>query len=167
MIANLLEEYAQVRRDFVRERRDASAIDELNKRTNALQSKIWGHLTAIVRDEPNIVSTSLMVALNDAFDQATAERFAYSLRLPWQIFWLLIGMTLLGTAALGYQLGLRGRSVHMLVALLTLMWTAVIVDILDLAAPRVGTFHASVAVYDWTLQGFKGGVQIPPAPAPK
>ena len=120
-----------------------------------------------MRDEPNVVSSSLMVALNDAFDQATAERFAYGLRLPWQIFSLLIGMTLLGTAALGYQLGLRGRSVHMLVALLTLMWTAVIVDILDLASPRIGAFRASTAVYDWTLQGFKGGLQIPPLPAPR
>lgn len=166
-IADLLEEYTEVRRDFVRERRDPSAIDQLNKRSNALQSQMWGHVTAIVRDEPNPVSTSLMAALNDAFDQATAERFAYDLRLPWQIFWLLLGMTLLGTAALGYQLGLRARRVHILVALLTLMWTAVIVDILDLASARVGTFRASAAVYDWTLQGFKGGVEIPAIPAPK
>jgi hypothetical protein len=166
-IARLLEEYAQVRRDYVREGRDQGAVAEFNQRTNALQSKIWGHLTAIVREQPNTVSTSLMAALNDAFDRATAERFAYNLRLPWQIFWLLIGMTLLGTAALGYQLGVRQRRVHILVALLTVMWTAVIVDILDLASPRVGTFRAGAAVYDWTLQGFTGGVQIPPMPASK
>ena len=166
-IARLLEQYAQVRRDFVSERRDQSAIDELNRRTNTLQSKIWGHMAAIVREQPNAVSTSLMAALNDAFDQATAERFAYNLRLPSPIFWLLIGMTLLGTAALGYQLGLRARRVHILVALLTLMWTAVIIDILDLASPRIGAFRASTAVYDWTLQGFKGGLQIPPIPGTK
>jgi ABC-type Fe3+-siderophore transport system permease subunit len=167
VIAKLLEEYTRVRRDFVSERQDQAGIDQLNKRTNALQSEIWGHVTAIVREQPNTVSTSLMAALNDAFDQATVERFAYNLRLPWQIFWLLIGMTLLGAGALGYQLGLRARRVHLLVGLLAIMWTAVIVDILDLAAPRIGTFRASAAVYDWTLQGFKGGVQIPPIPARK
>ena len=47
------------------------------------------------------------------------------------------------------------------------MWTTVIVDILDLASPRIGAFRASTAVYDWTLQGFKGGLQIPPLPAPR
>lgn len=166
-IARLLEEYAQVRRDFVTEGRGQAAIDELNQRTNALQSKIWGHMAAIIREQPNPASTSLMASLNDAFDQATAERFAFYLRLPPPIFWLLIGMTLLGMAALGFQLGLTGRRVHILVAFLSIMWTVVIVDILDLASPRIGAFRASADVYDWTLQGFKGGLQIPPMPGAK
>ncbi len=163
-IARLLEEYAQVRRDFIRAGRDWTAIEQLNQRTNALQSKIWGHLAAIVREQPNAVSTSLMAALNETFDRAAAERFAYALRLPDQMFWLLICMTLLGMAVLGYQLGLRDRQVHILVGLLTVMWTVVIIDILDLASPRIGAFRATAAVYDWTLQGFKGGVEIPPIP---
>lgn len=167
-MARLLEEYTRVRRDYVREGEDPSVIDELNQRTNALQSKIWGHMAAIEREQPNSVSTlSLMAALNDAFDEATAERFAYNLRLPSPVFWLLIGMTLIGMAALGFQLALRGNRLHILVALLSLMWSVVIVDILDLASPRIGTFRASTAAYDWTLEGFKGGLQIPPAPPPK
>lgn len=164
-IARLLEEYLRLRRDFVSEGRDQAALDELNQRTNALQTKIWGHMAAIAREQPNTVSTSLMAALNDAFDQATAERFAYYLRLPRPIFWLLLGMTLLGMGALGFQLGLQGRQVHVLVLLLSIMWTVVIVDILDLASPRIGAFRAGTAVYDWTLQGFKGGIHIPPVPA--
>lgn len=166
-IARLLEEYTRLRREFVSEGLDQSAIAELNQRTNALQSKIWRHMAAIIREQPNPVSTSLMAALNDAFDQAAVERFAYYLRLPSPIFWLLIGMTLLGMAALGFQLGLTGKQVHIMVAFLSIMWTVVIVDILDLASPRIGAFRASAAAYDWTLQGFKGGLQIPPAPAPK
>ena len=82
-------------------------------------------------------------------------------------FWLLLGMTLLGMAALGYQLGLTGKQVHVMVALLSIMWTVVIVDILDLASPRIGAFRASAAVYDWTMQGLKGGLQIPPIPGAK
>jgi hypothetical protein len=87
--------------------------------------------------------------------------------LPPPIFWLLIGMTLLGTGGLGYRLGLRGRPVRMLVVLFTAMWTVVIVDILDLAAARVGAFRTSVAAYEWTLQGFKGGMTIPPINPPR
>ena len=69
-------------------------------------------------------------------------------------------------AAVGFQLGLTGKRVHILVAFLS-MWTVVIVDILDLASPRIGALRASAAVYDWTLQGFKGGLQIPPIPGTK
>ena len=94
----------------------------------------------------------------------TAERFAFELRLPPQIFWLLIGLTLLGMGTLGYQLALRGARVLMLAALLTLTWTVVIVDIIDLAAARLGTLRTSVTAYQWTLQGFQGGITIPPAP---
>jgi hypothetical protein len=161
-IARLLEEYTKLRMEFIQASRNPALIDELNQRNNALQSMIWGHLTAIVREQPNTVSTSLMAALNDTFDMTTAERFAYDLRLPPQIFWLLIGMTLLGMTALGYQLGLRGRPVRTLIVLLTVMWTLVIVDILDLSSARLGKFRTSTAVYEWTLQGFRGGISVPP-----
>jgi hypothetical protein len=163
-ISRLLEEYTHLRREFVSQGQNRSAIDELNQRTNSLQTKIWGHAAAIAREQPNPVSAALMAALNDAFDEATAERFAYQLRLPPPIFWLLLGMTLLGMGALGFQLGLTGRQVHVLVMFLSIMWTVVIVDILDLASPRIGNFRASSAIYDWTLQGFRGGLQIPPEP---
>jgi hypothetical protein len=163
-IARLLEEYAKVRKQFVEAGRNPVLIDKLNRRTNALQSQIWGHMAGILRERPDTVSTSLMASLNDAFDTSTAERFAYDLRLPPQLFWLLIGMTLLAMAALGYQLGHRGRPMRMLVLVLIIMWTAVIVDILDLASARLGTLRTSTDAYDWTLQGFKGGLSIPPLP---
>ena len=150
---------------FVAADYEPPVLDDLNQRTSALQSEIWGHVSAIIREQPNPVTTSLMAALNEAFDMTTATRFAFELRLPPQIFWLLIGLTLLGMGTLGYQLGLRGARVLILAALLTLTWTVVIVDIIDLAAARLGSFRASVAAYQWTLQGFQSGVTIPPAPS--
>lgn len=163
-IARLLEQYTRIRIAFVQADNDPVAINELNQRTNAMQTEIWGHLSAIVREQPSPVTASLMSALNDTFDMSTAERFAYSFRIPPQIFWLLIGMTLLGMASIGYQLGLRGRPARMLAILLTVMWTVVIVDILDLGSARIGAFRNDAAVYEWTLKGFQGGVVIPPVP---
>ena len=132
-IARLLERYTHLRIDFVEEDNDPATIDDLNRRTNALQTEIWGHATSISRERTDPVVVSLMAALNDTFDMTTAARFAYTLRLPPQLAWLLFGMALMSMAALGYQVGLRGNPSHVLAALLTLMWTAVIVDILDLA----------------------------------
>ena len=77
-------------------------------------------------------------------------------------------MALIAMAGLGYQLGLKGQRSHVLATLLTAVWTAVIVVILDLSAPRLGAIRTSVEVYDWILEDFKGGVPIPPSsPAPK
>jgi hypothetical protein len=163
-IARLLEQYTNLRIAFARADYAPAVTDDINARTNALQSVIWGHLSAIIREQPNPVNTSLMSALNDAFDMTTAERLAFELRLPPQIFWLLIGLTLVGMGTLGYQLALRGPRVRLLATLLTLTWVTVIVVILDLASARLGYIRTSTDAYQWTLQGFQGGVTIPPTP---
>lgn len=166
-IARLLEDYTRVRLEFVQGGRDQAAISQLNQRTSALQTEIWGHVSAIVREQPNPVTNALMMSLNDTFDASTSERFAYRMTLPPQLFWLLIGMTLVSMACLGFQFGLREKSPRVLVALLTLMWTAIIVDILDLASSRIGNLRTGTAVYEWTIQGFRGGIPIPPPPSSK
>lgn len=153
--AKLLEEYARLRADFVREDREPDAIAKANNETSALQGEIWRLVTTIIRERPDAISAALMTSVNETFDASTAERFALGMRLPWQIFWLLIGVMLLGMAALGYQFGLKGRAVRFLIFLLTVVWTAIVVDILDLASPRLGSFRTDATVYDWTIQGFQ------------
>lgn len=163
-IARLLEEYTKVRADFAEAGRNRAKLDELNKVTNQLQSKMAGHVAIILREQPNTVSTSLLSALNETFDSATAERFAYSLRLPAQVFWLLLCLTLLSASMLGYQLGIRKKPLRVMAGLLMITWTIIIVAILDLASPRLGAFRTSADVYRWTLQGFQSGFHIPPLP---
>jgi len=160
-IADLLEQYAQVRLSFVHAELDENAINSFNQRTRSLQSEIWSHLTVIIREKPDDISGALMEALNDTFNASAAERFAFYLRLPPQTFWLLMGMTLLSMGSLGYQFGLQDTSVRVLVWLLTLMWTLVIVNILDLASARLGPLRADVAPYEWTLERLSTGVQSP------
>lgn len=161
-VARLLEQYAKLRLDFVRAGRDEARLASLNQATNALQSKIWGNVAAIVREQPSDVTSSMMESVNEVFDAATAERLSYARKLPPQVFWLLMGMTVLGMSVLGYQMGLKGRTIRPMVVLLTVMWTVIIVDILDLASARFGSFRTSTAAYEWTIQGFQGGVHIPP-----
>ncbi len=164
-IARLLETYTRVRMDFIRADAQSPAIAELTARTNALQSEMWGHVSAIVRERPDPVATALMASLNETFDLATAERFAFGMTMPPQLFWLLVAMTTFSMAALGYQLGLRGRPLRLLSLALLGMWTATMTVILDLGAARVGDIRIGISVYEWTLGGFQGGVTIPPLPA--
>lgn len=161
-IARLLEGYAQTRADFVGLGLEPERIEALNARTNALQGEIWGHLTALVRERPDPITAALMASLNDTFDAATSERFAYAARLPAGLVWLLVMLAVLGMGGVGYQLGLRGRGHRVLSLTLTAVWTVVIVLVLDLGAARIGGLRTSADPYVWTIQGFQGGVRIPP-----
>lgn len=162
-VAKLLEDYLTARETFVNAGLDSSAVAKANSDTSRLQQAIWSGVSLIVRQQPDPVSASLMAAVNEAFDAGTTERFAMGMRLPPQIFWLLAGVMLLSMAALGYQFGIRGRPVRILILLLTVVWTAIIVNILDLASPRIGNFRTNTVVYEWTRQGF-ASMNIPPAP---
>ncbi|MFM7610760.1 MAG: hypothetical protein ACKO9A_18065 [Alphaproteobacteria bacterium] len=158
-VAKLFEDYTKVRADFIRAPADRDAVRAINDQTSALQSRIWEHVTAIVRERPDAISSSLMAATNEVFDRATAERFAFAQTMPAQMIWLLMGIAVLSIGALGYQLGLRKLSLPILSVLLIGMWTSVIVVILDLSAPRIGSMRSSAAAYYWTMEGFN------PAPA--
>lgn len=153
-IAGKLASYIEVRKRYVVAEIGDTAIDDLNQQTSALQAEIWALVSQQVRDRPDAISASLMASINDTFDAATSERFAFDYRLPNQVFWLLIGMTLISMGSLGYQLGLIGKPARMLIVLLSLMWTVVIVDILDLASTRLGSFRIDAGVYDQTMSGF-------------
>jgi hypothetical protein len=97
-----------------------------------------------------------MAAVNETFDASTSERFALGIHLPLQVFWLLISLMFLSMAAVGYQFGLKGKPVRILMILLTIVWTAIVLNILDLASPRIGNFRTDTRAYDWTRQGFQG-----------
>jgi hypothetical protein len=163
-IAELLEQYIEQRIIFVRANHDSAAISDASRQTDLLQSEIWKHLSALVQEQSNPVTASLMASLNEVFDMTTAERFAFALRLPEQIFWLLIGLTLVGMSMLGYELGLRASPLRVPTATLALTWTVVIVVILDLAAARIGSFGTPVTAYQWTLDGFRGAPAGPRPP---
>jgi hypothetical protein len=167
-IAGLLEAYTALRIDFVMAPQAAAQeLAALNARTSAMQSLIWGHAAAIARERPDAVAAALQAALNDTFDLATAMRWAYAARLPQEIVGLLLALSVLSTAALGYHLGLRGRRHPVIAIMLLAMWASTITSIADLAAPRIGALRVDPAPYRWAIQGFQGGVAIPPPPQPR
>ena len=162
-IARLLQDYAGQRILFVAAGRGAPEIAESEARTSALQTELWGHMTALVRDQPGPVTTSLMNALNHTFDMTTAMRFAMAFGFPPQLLWLLFILSLIGMTVLGYQFGLQGKRHRALTLMLSLLWAAVMVEILDIGTARLGSIRTATFVYDWTVQGFTE-IPIPPLP---
>jgi hypothetical protein len=72
---------------------------------------------------------------HDAFDASTDERFGFALKLPSQIFRLIVGPK---HGVVGYQLSTwsERRTIRPMMLLLMVVWTVITVDILDLAAGR-------------------------------
>ena len=161
-IARLLEDYTAERIVFVHAERNSPVIAESVARTAAMQTRIWGHVTALVRDAPGPVSASLMNAVNHTFDMTTAMRFAMAYAMPPQLIWLLLALSCIGMGVLGYQFGLTGRHHRVLSILASVLWTAVVVEIFDIGSPRLGSFRTDAYAYDWTIAGF-GDIPVPVA----
>jgi hypothetical protein len=148
-----IEEYARLRLDFTTAPagRDVSG---LLSRGNALQNDIWRMAETVAHRSPNTITTSLINALNEMFDLAASQRFAYQSQVPRQLLRALFVGAVLTIGALGYQFGLGGRRPFILAALLLMMWSGGIVLILDLSEPRRGDIRVDAAPLEWTIQSF-------------
>jgi hypothetical protein len=153
-IAALLEEYARQRLAFVVAENLSPDIEKTTARTAELQTEIWGHLSAIVRERPDPTSNSLMNSLNNTFDASTAMRHLIDYKVPPQLVWLLLGLCIVGMGMLGYQFGLQGKHHRILTIGMGLVWTVIIVEVLDIGTARIGFVRAGTEVYEWTIQGF-------------
>ncbi len=156
-ISKLLTDYTHIRRDYISAPRNVPLLQDLNQKSSKLQTEIWDRMTLIAAERTDPVVVALMTALNDVFDMGTSTRFAHDIRIPESLLWLLIGMAVISMGALGYQLGLKEQRSHIIATVLTAVWTAVIIVILDLSAPRFGSIRTNVEVYDWLLQDMNGG----------
>ncbi|MBD9528768.1 hypothetical protein [Paracoccus sp. PAR01] len=154
-----LREYLATRYRFVRAEPHSGEIAETTARTNLLQNEIWQFLEQRVRSEPNDVTSSLMNSLNLAFDASTKMRLMMEYRLPIQLIGLLLFMSLLGSATVGYQFGLTDRKGPLAAIALSVLWCLLVTTIIDIGSGRIWTFRTDTRVYEWQLQGL--GMDLP------
>lgn len=154
-IARLLEAYTRLRVEFIAAPRNDEIVNQLNLRTDEMQAAIWRQVTALTSTRSDPVATSLLVSLNETFDLATAQRHAFTSGPAAQLVLLLLAMAVAGMGGLGYQFGLRGRPLRTITLLMLGMWTAVLVLIIDLGAPRLGQIRTDPGPLLWTLESFR------------
>ncbi len=133
--ARLLEGYIETRVAWLSAPRDSAVLATAIAETNWAQTLIWGHAAAITQERPDPVAASLLASLNDSFDLVTTQRWAFRGQMPAEVPRLLL-----------------------------VAWSSCLVLIADLANPRIGWVRADTSPYAWTIQGWRGGIPIPPAP---
>ena len=113
--------------------------------------EIWGELTRRLEASTTPATSSLMNAINNAFDSSTAMRLAMEYRMPIQLIGLLLLLSVLGTAAVGYQFGLTRRRGRAPGILLSILWCVIVTEIIDIGSARIWSFRTDTRVYEWSL----------------
>jgi hypothetical protein len=163
-VARLLEDYTADRIAWIKADRQSPDVAARIEAAGRAQTLIWGHVAAIAQERTDPVAVSLLTALNEVFDRTTEQRWAFRNQTPPELPSMLLVLTIMSVGAIGYQWGLRGRWHPVVGALLLLAWSGCLTMIVDLANPRLGPTRVDVAPYEWTREGFAGGVPIPAAP---
>jgi hypothetical protein len=153
-IATQLEDYAVVRLAFAKAAFRSPELGPLTDKTNLLQTAIWADMTALLATRTDPHSVSLMNAINHVFDMTTSERLSLASGMPRTLVVFLVVMVCVSAAMAGFQLGLKRQNAPVLVGILFMLWSAVIVTVMDFGAPRLGSYRTMVEPYEWTISGF-------------
>jgi hypothetical protein len=158
-IASLLEVYTQTRLDYALANFGAPEIPTLSAETDKLQARIWAEMTAILAQRTDPHTVSLMNALNHVFDMTSTERLSLASGLPPRLVNVLVIMVCISAGVAGFQMGLKRQRAPVLFGILFIVWSTVLVTVLDFGAPRLGNFRTVTEPYVWTISGFS---QPPP-----
>jgi hypothetical protein len=158
-IADLIREYAQTRLAFTRENLNGHEA-ALSKRTSEEESEIWALMTQVAQKAPTPITATLVTALNEMFDSAQSQRFAFIGQAPSAMLDMLMAGSIIAIGAMGFEMGLRRLRQPVLTSLLLLMWTGGMVITVDLSRARVGTVRVDPSPLQWTLQEI-----TPPGPS--
>ena len=83
--------------------------------------------------------------------------------MPSQVIGLLLALSILGTAAVGYQFGLTKRKGRLPGLLLAVLWCVIVTEIIDIGSARIWSFRTDTRVYEWSLTGL--GMPLAPPTA--
>jgi hypothetical protein len=132
-----LRDYVQVRVAFYEAGDDAARLDAVDRRTQALQAKLWATTGQVVRGASNTeLSASLMEAMNAMFDHAPARKAAMAAHVPIAVLATLSVLLLASVAMMGAVLGDFGRRHVLMTVMLLAMLSATLTLIIDIDRPR-------------------------------
>jgi hypothetical protein len=160
-IAALTEKYITLRKEGVTAHWGDPAIETAAAEISNLQNEMWGHMIALAHERVDPQVTQLEGSMNATFDSTTTTQFAISRAAPYEVTWLLLGLSLVAMGVMGYQFGLNGHPHRALGATTVVVWTSVLMVILDLGSARIGDIRVDTSVYDSTLSSMKP-IPIPP-----
>jgi len=141
-VRDLLRQYVDLRVQGPR----SSRLDEFIAQLREIQEQIWAQAVAAEsKDGRPMAPTLLLQSLNGVIDE-NAEKVLTNMRarIPFGVWVVLYGITVVAIAAAGYHSGLLGARRRSIASLAyALVFSAVIVMIADVDGPKFGHFETS------------------------
>lgn len=145
-IRKLLRDYVDLRVDIAKQKLHKYSAD-FNKavsHSEALQDQIWSNVVSLVKSGHNSpVEAVFIQSLNEMIDLHTSRVTVLAYQIPHVIWYCLYFITILSMIAVGYQVGLSGKSVMKASIILALTFAAVIFLISDLDRTTEGYLQVS------------------------
>lgn len=140
-VSKLLREYVDVRISGA----TPDEVDAALLKSQAIQTQLWTHATAVAEQSPDSLPVSLFVqSLNEVID-LHSERVLIGIRsrIPLVIWTLLLLLALLGVMSVGYQAALTETRRSPIMLALVLAFTIVMALIADLDRGHAGLLRVS------------------------
>ncbi len=131
--------YTDVRLGLSRGR--AAAIVE--RETTAAQANVWSALERTVPEAPPALVNSLVTAVNEMFDSASARKAERDAKIPAHVLELLVLYAIMSAGIVGYVMNASGRRHLAVTTILFGLLALAITLILDLDRPRRGSILVS------------------------
>lgn len=121
---------------------DRKSAAALERSSADLQNQIWARLAPVARADPRSVVTGLAIqAANEMFDRASERRATREMPVPPTVFLVVILVSAIAVASIGYTLGLGGARMSFGMLVIPLLVAAVIMLVLDIAHPSLGVVN--------------------------
>lgn len=154
-IAGLTEQYVQLRKQGITADWGDEQIKNAANEISRMQNEMWGHLTALIKDRVDPQIAQLTGSMNATFDSTTTMQNLSHRTSPPEVIMLLLGMTIVAMGVMGFQFALNGHAHRLLGLTMILVWTSVLLVILDLGAARIGDIRVDTSAYDSTISSMK------------
>jgi len=120
-------------------------VDEVIRRSEEIQTQLWDHAAASMRERPDSLAIGLFVqALNAVIDvHSTRVMVSVRSRIPPTIWAALYVVAFLSLGTMGYQSGLSGATRSFAVLAVAITFTAVIGLVADLDSSQEGALQVS------------------------
>ena len=143
-IANILNQYINVRVQYGTTGNDPKRLESLSKETAYLQNEFWARAVAYGQKEPNPVTIGLLLqSLNQTIDLESARRMAFQNHVPPSVIYVNAIVGILAALLVGHTFGLNGRRQIFSMCVLSMAITLVLALIIDLDRPRRGFIRIS------------------------
>jgi hypothetical protein len=143
-IANLLQEYVDIRVQFGEGDGNIKRVQQLRREGQRLQGKFWSIAAAYVQTDPQPVKTSLLLqSLNQTIDLEAARWAALQNQVPSAVIYVNMMLAVMTSFLVAYSFGTNGLRHQMSMWSLAFAIIAVLGVIIDLDRPRRGFIRVS------------------------